>query len=122
MLTNRRIAIVGSREFKNYAQLSKTVEEYIETDDDEFVSGGALGADSMAQRYAKENGYDIRICYPKYRVSGPPATFIRNERIVRNSDLVLAFYSKDRFQIGGTANSASWAKKLNIELKEFEEE
>lgn len=122
MLTHKRIAIVGSREFKNYAQLSQTVESYINTQDDELVSGGAVGADSMAQRFAKENGFDIMIRYPKYKVFGKPATFIRNEKIARSSDLVLAFYQKGRFQEGGTANTAYWARKLDIELVEFEEE
>lgn len=122
MLINKKIAVVGSREFKNFAQLNSKVVEYIDSEDDEFESGGALGADSMCQRFCKEEGFDIHIRYPKYKVHGKPATFIRNERIVRNSDLVLAFYSKDRFQIGGTANAASWARKLNIPLFEFEEE
>lgn len=122
MLTYKRIGVVGSREFTNYKQLSREVLNRIETDDDEIESGGAIGADSMAQRWAKENGYDIHIRYPKYRIHGKGATFVRNERIVRNSDLVLAFYAPGRFQQGGTANSAKWARKLGIELIEFEEE
>lgn len=122
MLTHKRIGVVGSREFKNYAQLEHAVKEYITTNDDELVSGGAIGADSMAQRFAKENGFDIMIRYPKYKVFGKPATFIRNEKIARSSDIVLAFYQKGRFQEGGTANTAYWANKLGIELVEFEEE
>jgi hypothetical protein len=122
MITGKKIAVVGSRKFKNYAQLERIVKGYIDSEDDEFESGGALGADSMAQRFCKENGFDIHIRYPKYKVHGKPATFIRNERIVRNSELVLAFYAKGRFQQGGTANSASWARKLGIELYEYEED
>lgn len=121
-LTQKRIAVVGSREFKNYKQLEYYLAGFIDHDDDEVVSGGAIGADSMAQRFCKEQGFDISIKYPKYRVFGPPATFVRNEKIVENSDLVLAFYSKDRFQIGGTANSAKWARQLDKPLYEFEEE
>lgn len=122
MKLNRVIAIVGSREFKNWEQLKRTVDSFIQSDDDEIVSGGAKGVDSMAQRYAKENGYDIQIKYPKYARYGRAATFIRNETIVRASDVVLAFYQNGRFGQGGTANSAGWAKKLGIELHEFEEE
>ncbi len=122
MLAFKRIGVVGSREFKNYAQLKETVERYIDTPDDELVSGGADGADSMAQRFAKAHGFDIMIRYPKYQVYGKPATFIRNEKIARDSDLVLAFYQPGRFQQGGTANTASWARKLGIQLMEFEEE
>jgi hypothetical protein len=123
VLTHRRIAVIGSREFKNYAQLSRVVEGYIISPDDEIISGGAIGADSMAQRWAKENGHDISIKYPKYKVDGNPAgNFVRNKRIVAASDIVLAFYSKDRFQIGGTANSIEWAKKLGVAYEEFREE
>lgn len=122
MLTYKKIAVVGSREFKNWEQLEYHVTGFIDSDDDELVSGGALGADSMAQRFCKEHGFDLAIKYPKYRLHGKPATFIRNERIVQASDLVVAFYKKDRFQIGGTANTAEWARKLGKPLYEFEEE
>lgn len=118
----QRIAIVGSREFKNYEQLKREVLARVENQDTEFASGGATGADSMGQRLAKETGHDIMIYYPKYAHFGKPATFIRNKLIVQDADIVLAFYQKGRFQVGGTANSAEWARKLNIELVEFEEE
>ncbi len=121
MKLHRNIGVVGSREFKNWEQLKRTIDEFIQ-EDDEIVSGGAVGADSMAQRYAKAYGYDIQIKYPKYARNGKGATFIRNKVIVENSDVVLAFYQKGRFQVGGTANSAQWARKLDIELHEFEEE
>jgi predicted Rossmann fold nucleotide-binding protein DprA/Smf involved in DNA uptake len=123
-MIGKKIAIVGSRDFKNYAQLSTTVEEYFGYDD-EFVSGGAIGADSMAQRFTKEVGGIITIVYPKWNPNGtydPGAGFKRNGIIVNRSDIVLAFYSKDAFQKGGTANSAEWARKLGKELYEFKEE
>lgn len=119
-MIGKKIAIVGSRKFRNYAQLSSEVTVYISSDD-ELNSGGAEGADSMAQRYAKENGYTIHIYYPRWE-HGNSAGFIRNRRIVENSDLVLAFYSTGRFQQGGTANTIEWAKKLEVPYHEFEEE
>ena len=121
-LTHRNIAVVGSRTFRNYAQLARVLEGYIISPNDEIISGGAIGADSMAQRWAKENGFDISIKYPKYKVYGKPATFVRNERIVATSDIVVAFYAKGHFQEGGTANSAEWARKLGKPLYEYEEE
>lgn len=124
MLTYNRIAVVGSREFKNYKQLEFEVDEAYK-EGDWLVSGGALGADSMAQRYAKERGIPILIIYPRWRVNGQyyaGAGFARNKQIVENSDLVLAFYQKGRFQQGGTANTAKWARELNVPLIEFEED
>jgi hypothetical protein len=127
VLTYRRIAVVGSREFKNYKQLSDTLngfnpetgEKFIEKGD-WIVSGGALGADSMAQRWAKETGHPILIFYPDWSIS-KGAGFLRNAEIVQNADIVLAFYRKDHFQEGGTSNTAGWARKLNVPLYEFEE-
>ena len=124
MLTYNRIAVVGSRKFGNYSQLKKVVES-IYKEGDWLVSGGALGADSMAQRYAKEEGIPILIIYPRWHVDGvfiAGAGFNRNGEIVKNSDIVLAFYQKGKYQQGGTANTISWARKLNIPLQEYEEE
>ena len=118
----KRWGIVGSREFRNWDQLNKTLERHIKGPEDEIVSGGAIGVDSMAQRYAKEKGHDIKIFYPKYGLYGKPATFIRNKKIAENSDVVIAFYQKGRFQQGGTANTAKWAKELGVPLFEYEEE
>lgn len=134
-LTSKNIAVVGSREFKNYEQLKREVDKIIH-EDDTLVSGGAksdtpgmswdskakASADGFAQRYAKEKGYNILIIYPKYARFGKPATFIRNKVIVQNSDVVLAFYQKGRFQQGGTANTAEHARNLGVPLYEFEEE
>lgn len=124
MLTHKRIAVVGSREFQNYQQLDRELKARVVAEDT-LVSGGAKGADSMAQRWAKENGKSILIIYPEWHTKGyydAGAGFKRNEQIVRNSDLVLAFYRKGHFQEGGTANTATWARKLGVELIEFEEE
>lgn len=117
----RVVAVVGSREFTNYAQLKRVLDQTLHMDD-EIASGGAKGVDSMAQRYAKEEGFNIHIYYPKYARYRMGATFKRNKEIVENSELVLAFYVKGRFQQGGTANTAKWARELGVELREYEEE
>lgn len=124
MLTYNRIAVVGSREFTNFEQLEREVKNVFR-EGDWLVSGGAKGADSMAQRLAKEWGIPILVIYPRWYLDGhldKGAGFKRNKLIVENSDIVLAFYRKGHFQEGGTANTATWARKLNVELKEFEEE
>lgn len=121
MLTYKRVGVVGSRGFRNYEQIVRELKKILEMDY-EIVSGGAIGVDSMAQRFAKEYGYNIYIIYPKYHIYGKSATFIRNKEIVKNSNIVVAFYQKGRFKQGGTANTALWAAKLNVPLYEYEEE
>ena len=127
-LTFKKVAIVGSREFKNYNQLKERVLGILGPND-WIVSGGAVGADSFAQRLAKEIGVPILIFYPRWRnkVNGKDiydagAGFKRNEKIAEEADIVVAFYQKGRFKQGGTANTAMWARKLNKELIEIEEE
>ena len=120
MNLGRRLAIVGSRDFTNWRQLSSCLDEVCERGDT-LVSGGAVGADSLAQRYAKERGLSILIVYPDYAHEGRGATFARNRRIVEASDWVYAFYAKGRFQQGGTRNTIEWAQKLGIPYKEFED-
>lgn len=121
MLTRKAFAVVGSREFGNYAQMDKILKEVV-AEDDTLVSGGAAGADSMAQRWAKENGKRILIIYPYYGRHKRGAAFVRNKEIVDESDVVYAFYQKGRFGMGGTANTVMWARKLDKPVFEFEEE
>lgn len=122
MFVDRRVAVVGSREFKNYKQLERVVGDLNLSEEDMIISGGAVGADTMAYRFCKENGIDILTCFPNWNRYGKSAGFKRNKRIAQRSELVLAFYQKGRFQEGGTANTAKHARDLGIELREYEEE
>jgi predicted Rossmann fold nucleotide-binding protein DprA/Smf involved in DNA uptake len=121
MRFGRRIAVVGSRTFTDYGQVSTVLANTV-LDEDSLVSGGAVGVDSMAQRYAREFGLEITIIYPNYGRYGKGATFHRNRQIVEHSDLVLAFYAKGRFQQGGTSNTIHWAQELGVPYIEYEEE
>jgi len=121
MNLGRRIGVVGSREFSNYKQLSELLDKICERGDT-LVSGGAVGADGFAQRYAKERGLRILVIYPDYVHDGRGGALIRNKYIVENSDRVYAFYAKGRFQQGGTANTIEWCKRLDVPYKEYEAE
>ncbi len=123
-ITHKTVAVVGSRKFRNYLQLKNIVDSFVGPED-WIVSGGAEGADSFAQRWAKETAHTIIIHYPMWRVNGvydAGAGYKRNKKIVESADLVLAFYEKGRFQQGGTANTALWARRLEVPLNEYEEE
>lgn len=121
MEVGSKIAIVGSRQFKNYGQLCDYLDKNLRWGDS-IVSGGAIGVDSMAQRYCKDRGLRITIIYPDYGHYGRGATFIRNKEIVEESERVMAFYAIGHFGEGGTANTAGWARKLDKPLTEIEEE
>lgn len=89
-----RIAIIGSRGFNDYDKLEKTLNEYLDKEDkvSMIVSGGARGADSLGERWAKENGIETLIFLPDWNKHGKSAGYIRNKDIIENSDLVIAFW------------------------------
>ena len=77
-----KIAVVGSRSFSDYDLLCKVMSEYEPT---LIVSGGAQGADSLAERYAREHGIELRVFKAQWGVYGKEAGFRRNRYIVMNS-------------------------------------
>ena len=102
-----RLAIVGGRDFDDYILLRKTMGLFI-FEDVEIISGGARGADSLGEKYAKDYAIPIKIFEPEWGKYGKPAGFIRNQTIVDNCDMVLAFWDgKSR----GTADTIGKAKK-----------
>lgn len=92
------LAVVGSRSFNDYAFLSKRLDairqSYHVTG---IVSGGAVGPDRLAERYARENAIPMRVIRPQWN-SGPAgqfnirAGFERNTTIVEAVDRVVAFW------------------------------
>lgn len=72
-----------------------------------IVSGGARGADSLAEKYANENKINTDICLPDYNKYGRKAPFIRNKQIVNGSDVIIAFWDG---KSKGTKHSIDYAK------------
>lgn len=111
-LVPKKVAVVGSRAFKDYNFLKKkldTVKDRISM----LVSGGAEGADSLADRWAKDNGKSILIHYSDWKQWGKRAGMIRNKKIVRDADIVVAFWDGSSV---GTQSSIKLAKELKKQL------
>jgi len=83
-----RIAIIGGRNFNDYELIDKTLEPYLNRIRC-VVSGGAIGADSLGERWAKNNNVDTLIFLPDWKKYGKSAGYIRNKDIVSNSDIIL---------------------------------
>lgn len=114
------LAIVGSRSFSDYALLKRTIDAFYPEDTEEIiliVSGGAKGADTLAERYAMENKIKMKRLTPKWRnekgVYNPRAGFERNKEIVSSSDHVVAFWDN---KSAGTRDSINHAKRLDKRL------
>ncbi len=114
------LAIVGSRNFNDYDRFVYSVNNFIADCSYQYgslthiVSGGATGADRLAERYAIEHGYPMTIYKPDWANLGKAAGPIRNKTIINSADCVLAFWdgiSK------GTGSSVQLAKSANKMLK-----
>lgn len=109
------IGIVGGRDFKDYDLLKRTVEEHIKSNTfpKAIVSGGATGADTLAEDFASEIGVKMIIYLPEREKYGRLAALLRNTQIIEASDVVFAFWDgKSR----GTLDSIKKAKKMEKEL------
>lgn len=115
-----KIAIVGSRGFDNYELLCNMVDMLIERkklSDVEIVSGGARGADELAERYAKERQMPIKIFHAQWLKHPKSAGFIRNSDIWKEADMGIAFWDG---KSPGTKHSFGLSKKMNKKLVAYD--
>ena len=108
-----KIAIIGSRGFDDYELLKRSLEPFR----DQItlvISGGAKGADSLGEKWARENGIETKIFLPEYSKFGRGATFIRNEYIVKESESVFSFWDGSS---KGTKHAMRIAEKMDKEVK-----
>jgi phosphoribosylpyrophosphate synthetase len=112
-----RVAIVGSRKFPQL----KMIEWFIRDLPNGviIVSGGAVGVDKAAVAYASARGLETKEFLPdltgcKKRLDYTRAYYSRNQQIVEDADLVVAFTEKD---YGGTWDTIRRARKAQKPVK-----
>lgn len=81
-----KVAVVGSR------NINIDITPYIPVYCTAILSGGAKGVDSCAAKYAMENGLQLIEYLPNYRLYGKMAPLIRNDKIIKEADLVIALW------------------------------
>jgi len=102
-----KLAIVGSRKFTNL-DISKFINEKVR----EVITGGAIGIDTLAERYADKNKLSKSI--PEYDKYGKSAPIIRNKEIVKRADKIIAIWDG---KSKGTKFTIEYAKKVGKEVK-----
>jgi hypothetical protein len=109
-----KLAVVGSRTFENYELLCALLGEqwYQHGKKLIIVTGGATGADSLAEKWAKDNGIEVKVFLPDWDKFGKQAGFLRNTTIVNECDQLLAFWDR---KSKGTLDSI----KKAIQMKKF---
>lgn len=82
-----KLLIVGSRSIENF-DLSPYVSDEVDT----IISGGAVGIDSLAEKYADLHRLSKYIVRPRYDLFGRAAPLRRNEQMVDMADAVLVVW------------------------------
>lgn len=108
-----KLAVIGWRGFTDYTLAKKSINEWISINGQpaEIISGGARGADSLAERYASEYHIPVQVFKPDWATQGRAAGILRNTDIIAASTHVLAFVSKHSV---GTFDSIRKAERAGI--------
>lgn len=105
-----RLAVVGSRGFDKYDLVEFVLDEFKLSSATPLViiSGGARGADTLANLYAVRNELEMVVYAAEWDKHGKSAGYIRNADIVKDCDELVAFWDgKSR----GTLHSINIATK-----------
>ncbi len=117
-MMEKRIVICGSRNYTKYNEakifLDACLSEIKKENNIIIISGGAKGADTLGESYAKEKGYRVERYPADWKRFGKAAGVIRNKKMAEISDLIICFWDgKSR----GTASMIRYAKKLKKTIK-----
>jgi hypothetical protein len=102
-----KLAVVGSRGFCDYNLMKAVLSDYGIS---MIISGGARGADALAELYAKDMGIEFKVIPAEWDKYGKSAGFIRNQEIIKECDECVAFWDG---QSRGTAHDIELCKKYN---------
>jgi hypothetical protein len=93
---NFKVIIAGSRGFNNYKLLAQQCNRFLSSKRKEcnivIVSGHARGADTLGEKYAKDEHFDLEIYPAQWDKLGKKAGFVRNEQMAQVADAVIAFW------------------------------
>ena len=107
-----KLIIAGSRTFKNYEFLKENLKEIKGIS--EIISGGAIGADRLGEKWAKENNISLRIFNADWSSFGRKAGVIRNNSMALYCDEAIIFWDgKSR----GSKNMIDRMKEFNKPYK-----
>lgn len=100
-----KMAVIGTRGFSDYEYMKEILEWY---DIKKIISGGAKGADRLAEQYASEKNIPIQIFEPQWDKFGKSAGYKRNIQIVDAADEIVAFWDQ---KSKGTGHSVKIAEE-----------
>jgi hypothetical protein len=119
-----RIIIAGSRDFNNYDLLKKEVLNIVKYDNRpkelvKIISGGARGADTLGEHFAKEFGLEVKRFIPDWDSLGKRAGYVRNADMAKYAvqddhyGILIAFWNGES---RGTKHMIDLANKYGLEV------
>lgn len=112
-----KVIIAGSRDFNDYKLLEKKMVNFLRykyPSQVEIVSGTAMGADKLGERFAKEKGCKLTLFPVNWEIYGRGAGHIRNAQMAEYADACVVFWdgvSK------GTRSMIDLAYRANLDVK-----
>lgn len=106
-----KVAIIGSRGYNNYEKFCEIISD-LKLDITSVISGGAIGVDTLADRWCKDNNILIKVIRPNYKdksVNPKIAPLLRNKIIINECDYYIAFWDMIS---GGTGFTISYAEEI----------
>lgn len=110
------IAIIGGRDFNDFETLEKVVLTHVKGSqlfDCKIISGKAKGADTLGEKFAEKYGLEVIEFPADWAKFGKSAGIIRNKDIIKNGDVIFAFWDR---KSKGTANGIELCKKQDKRL------
>lgn len=84
------VAFVGSRSWDDERSIRNRIADL--DPGDIVVTGGARGADRIAERLARERGLAVEVIRADWQTYGRAAGMLRNRTLVERCDRVIAFW------------------------------
>jgi hypothetical protein len=112
-----KLALVGSRNYVNQKEFDEVVDAFVlkhGTLPEFVVFGGAKGADTLAEVWARKHKIPLKIFKPDWKAKGKAAGVLRNTDIVNECTHMIAFPAADG---KGTQDSIKKAQAKNIPVE-----
>ena len=107
-----KVIVAGTRGFTNYNLMCKKLDTLLcNLKDIEIVSGTARGADSLGEKYAKENNLVLKQFPANWDKYGKRAGYLRNSQMADYADYLVAFWDGES---KGTSHMINLAKEKGL--------
>jgi hypothetical protein len=114
-----RVLVTGTISFNDDDLLATTLNRVLTGKENVVViTGGATGAEALAERYAQEHGFGVKQFLADWKLYGRGAKLIRNTQIIEAADHAVFFWDGKNKVVGELIEKAE-AKDITVEVVRF---